>query len=226
MDTKKPDESREETLSSREAAMSAREDAGHAREDAVALREAADLAREDAAASREVAVRAREEAAQVRSALDALMSQLREANEHLIGANLRSQALAEEADRANHLKDEFIAVVSHELRTPLNAVLGWARMLASQQLTETRVTHAIETIERNAASLTLLIDDLLDMSRIIAGTMTLTSHPVDLIALTQAALDVIRPMADAKHIDLRFSADPSLADVVEGVTDRLTLVIG
>jgi signal transduction histidine kinase/ActR/RegA family two-component response regulator len=212
MDTKEADASREETLSSRETAMSAREDAG--------------LAREDAAALREEAVRAREEAAHVRSELDALMGQLREANEHLIVANLRSQSLTEEADRANDLKDDFIAMVSHELRTPLNAVLGWARMLASKQLTDTRATHAIETIERNAAALAFIIDDLLDMSRIIAGTMNLTFQPVDLMALTEAAVDGVRPMAAAKHIDLRLSADASFADVVNGDPGRLKQIVG
>ena len=221
-----PDAPRDETLSSRENAVSAREAAGHVREDAVALRESADRAREDAAAFREAAVLAREQAAQVRSELDALMGQLREANEHLIVANLRSLTLAEEADRANHLKDEFIAMVSHELRTPLNAVLGWARMLASKQLAETRAAHAIEAIERNAAFLAIIIDDLLDMSRIIAGRMNLTFQPVDLMALTQAALDVVRPMAAAKHIDLRLSADASVTDVVNGDPDRLQQVIG
>src|SRR5205823_2526060 len=110
----------------------------------VALREAADRARGEAAEFREAAVLAREEAAHVRSELDALMHQLREANQHLIGANLRSQFLAEEAERANHLKDEFVAMVSHELRTPINAVLGWARMLGSKQLTDARAAHAIE----------------------------------------------------------------------------------
>jgi signal transduction histidine kinase/ActR/RegA family two-component response regulator len=213
-------------LTSREAAMSARENAGHAREDAVALREAADRAREEAAACREDAVRAREEAAQVRSELDALMRQLREANEHLIVATLGSQALAEEADKANHLKDEFIAMVSHELRTPLNAVLGWSRMLASKQLTDARASHAIETIERNAASLALIIDDLLDMSRIIAGTMNLILQPVDLTALTQAAVDVLRPMAAAKQVDVRLSTDASSTDIVNGDPGRLQQVIG
>ena len=125
--------------------------------------------REDATALREEAVRAREEAALVRSELDALTAQLREANEHLVITTLRSQTLAEEAEKANHLKDEFVAMVSHELRTPLNAVLGWARVLASKRLDEGRAQQAIETIERNAASLTLIIDDLLDISRIIAG---------------------------------------------------------
>jgi signal transduction histidine kinase/ActR/RegA family two-component response regulator len=224
--TKESDASREETLSSRETAVSEREVAERAREDAVALREAADRARENAAALREAAVRAREEAAQARSELDALMGQLREANEHLVVANLRSQALAEEADRANRLKDEFIAMVSHELRTPLNAVLGWARMLASKQLTEARARHAVETIERNAASVALIIDDLLDVSRISTGTLNVTSRPVDLIAVTQAAVDVVRPMAAAKHIDVRLSADASFTEIVNGDTDRLRQVIG
>jgi signal transduction histidine kinase len=224
--SKAPAPSRDDVLSSRESAVSAREDAGDAREDAVALREAADRAREDAATLREEAVRAREEATQARTAVDTLMTQLREANEHLIVATLRSQALAEEADRANHLKDEFIAMVSHELRTPLNAVLGWARMLASKQFTDARAAHAIETIERNAASLTVIIDDLLDMSRIIAGTMKLTFQPVDLGAVTQATLDVVRPMAAARQIELALSADTSLIGLINGDPARLQQAIG
>jgi signal transduction histidine kinase/ActR/RegA family two-component response regulator len=218
--------SREDTLNSRESAVSARETAGDAREDAVALREAADRAREDAATLREEAVRAREEAAQARTEADALMTQVREANEHLIIANLRSQALAEDADRANRLKDEFIALVSHELRTPLNAVLGWARMLASKQLTDARAAHAIATIERNAASLTLIIDDLLDMARILAGTMKLTFKPVDLVAVTQATLDVVGPMAAARNIELGFSPATSFVDVINGDPARLQQAIG
>jgi signal transduction histidine kinase len=210
--TKKPDPSREEKLTSREAAMSAREEAGDVRDDAATLREEA--------------LRAREDAAHVRSELDALMLHLRDANEHLIVANLRSQVLAEEAEKANRLKDEFVAMVSHELRTPLNAVLGWARMLASKQLTETRATHAMQTIERNAAALALIIDDLLDMSRILAGTMNLTFQPVDLMALTEAAVDGVRPMAAAKHIDLRLSADASVADIVNGDPGRLKQIVG
>jgi signal transduction histidine kinase/ActR/RegA family two-component response regulator len=224
--TKTTGKSREERLTSRETAVSGRERAERAREDAVTVREAADRAREDAAALREEAVRAREEAAQVRSELDALMHQVREANEHLIVANLRSQVLAEDAETANRLKDEFIALVSHELRTPLNAVLGWARMLAGKQLTEQRAIHAIKTIERNAAALALIIDDLLDMSRIVAGTLKLTVEPVELISLTRAALDVVRPMAEARNIALTFSADAAAADVVNGDPGRLQQVIG
>ncbi len=251
---KAPEPSRADVLNSRESAVSAREDAGDAREHAVARREEAGDARDDAAARREKAgdaredaaasrdeagdvrddaaalreeaVRAREEAAQARSEFDALMHQLREANEHLIVANLRSQALAEEADRANHLKDDFIAMVSHELRTPLNAVLGWTRMLASKQLPAARTAHAIAAIERNAASLTVIIDDLLDMSRIIAGTMNLTFQPVDLVAVTRATLDVVEPMAAARQIELTLTVDPSFSDVVNGDPARLQQVIG
>ena len=131
-----------------------------------------------------------------------------------------------EAETANGIKDEFLATVSHELRTPLNAVLGWARMLTSKQLTKARATHAIETIERNAASLALIIDDLLDVSRIVAGTLNVASHPVDLMAVTQTALDVVRPTAAAKHIDLQCSADPASVECVEGDADRLQQVIG
>jgi signal transduction histidine kinase/ActR/RegA family two-component response regulator len=223
--TDEPELRREDVLAAREAAIAAREASDRAREDAAVLREAADRLREDAASLREEAVRAREGATRARSELDALMGQLREANEHLVVANLRSHSLAEEADRANRLKDEFIAMVSHELRTPLNAVLGWARMLASKQLTEARATHAVGTIERNATALALIIDDLLDVSRIMAGTLTLASQPVDLIGVTQAAFDVVRPMAAARRIDLRLTADGSIAEVVNGDTGRLQQVI-
>lgn len=198
----------------------------HSRETAVAAREAAERAREDAAALREEAVHAREEAAQIRSELDALTAQLREANEHLVIANLRSQALAEEAEKANHLKDQFVAMVSHELRTPLNAVLGWARILGSKPLAADRAQHAIQAIERNAASLTLIIDDLLDVSRIIAGTLKLRTAPVDLVAVTQEACDVVEPVAAAKRIDLVRPADNASAEPVDADAARLQQAIG
>ena len=203
------------------------------REVAVAAREATVIEREEAAALHEEALRAREQATQARAELDTLMNQLRDANEHLVVANLRAQTLAEreqkaraEAETANRLKDEFLATVSHELRTPLNAVLGWARMLTSKQLTKASDTHALETVERNATALALIIDDLLDVSRIVAGTLNLASQPVDLTAVTQVALDVVRPAAAAKHIDLQLSADPSSVDFVNGDADRLQQVIG
>ena len=187
-------------------------------------RELAARAREEAVARREQAVSAREDAAQVRLT-ELLNTQLRDANERLVVATVTAQGAEEDAERANRLKDEFLATLSHELRTPLNAVLGWARMLASKQLTPERATHAVQTIERNASSLAHIIDDLLDVSRIIAGTLQLEPRPVDVMALTETALDVVKPLAAAKHIELRLLADPSARDVVNGDFIRLEQVM-
>jgi signal transduction histidine kinase len=130
-----------------------------------------------------------------------------------------------ESKKANHLKDEFLATVSHELRTPLNAVLGWARMLGSMQLPPDRMKHGIATIERNAAALAHIIDDLLDVSRIVAGTLQLAPQPVDLAAVAQAALDTVRPLAVASDVQLMFSPDLVVADTVSGDAGRLQQVI-
>ena len=135
------------------------------------------------------------------------MAQMREANERLVVGSVRAQTMTEDAEQANHLKDEFLATVSHELRTPLNAVLGWARMLGSKQLPPDRARHAIATIERNASALAHIIDDLLDVSRIVAGTLHLAPQPVDLVAVAQAALDAVRPLAATKNVRLTFSPD-------------------
>src|SRR6266542_2553172 len=107
----------------------------------------------------------------------------------------------------SHLKDEFLATVSHELRTPLNAILGWARMLGAKQLPPVRAEYGIAIIERNASALAHIIDDLLDVSRIVAGTLHLASEPVDLVAVAQAALDAVRPLAVTKDVQLAFSPD-------------------
>ena len=141
-----------------------------AREEAATLREEAAGLREETSTLREEALRAWDEAAQARSELEQLMVQLREANERLVVSSVLSQTLTEDAEQANHLKDEFLATVSHELRTPLNAILGWARMLGSNQLPPDRAKHAMATIERNASALAHIIDDLLDVSRIVAGS--------------------------------------------------------
>jgi signal transduction histidine kinase/ActR/RegA family two-component response regulator len=167
---------------------------------------------------------AREEAAQARSELEQLMAQLREANERLVVTTVHAHTMTEDAEQANELKDEFLATVSHELRTPLNAVLGWARMLASKQLQPDRAEHGIATIERNASALAHLIDDLLDVSRIVAGTLRLAREPVDLVAVAQAALDAIRPLAVTKHVHLAFSPDPAI-ETVRGDAGRLEQVI-
>jgi signal transduction histidine kinase len=125
--------------------------------------------------------------------LDQRMAQIREANERLVVVAVRAQSLTEEAEKASHLKDEFLATVSHEIRTPLNAVLGWVRLLESKQLPTERVEQAIAAIGRNASALAHMVDDLLDTSRILKGAIRLALQPVDLDAVTQAALDAVRP---------------------------------
>ena len=169
--------------------------------------------------------RVRQEAAQARSELEQLMAQMREVNERLIVGTVHAHTMTEDAEQANHLKDEFLATVSHELRTPLNAIMGWARMLGSKQLAPVRATHAIATIERNALALAHIIEDLLDVSRIVAGTLRLAPQPVDLVAVAQAALDAVRPLAAAKNVQLAFSPDLPAIATVSGDAGRLEQVI-
>jgi signal transduction histidine kinase/ActR/RegA family two-component response regulator len=223
---------REETATLREGAAGVREEAADLRDETATLREekaglrdeAAGL-REETSTLREEAVRAREEAAQARSELEQLMAQMREANERLVVGTVRAQTMTEDAEQANHLKDEFLATVSHELRTPLNAVLGWARMLGANQLAPDRATHAIATIERNASALAHLIDDLLDVSRIVAGTLHVAPEPVDLVTVAQAAVDAVRPLAATKNVHLAFSPDLEALEPVSGDAGRLQQVI-
>jgi signal transduction histidine kinase/ActR/RegA family two-component response regulator len=219
-----PDE-RTTAVRNREGVVAAREGTATSREEAAGLREEAAGLREETSTLREEAVRAREEATHVKSELEQLMAQLREANERLVVATVHAQTMTEDAEQANHLKDEFLATVSHELRTPLNAVLGWARMLGSKDLPPARAAHAVATIERNAAALAHLIDDLLDVSRIVAGTLRLAPQPVDLVAVTQAALEAVRPLAAAKKIHLEFSPDFPAMKAVSGDAGRLEQLI-
>jgi PAS domain S-box-containing protein len=114
-----------------------------------------------------------------------------------------------EAEKANRLKDEFLATVSHELRSPLNAILGWARMLREKQLDEEKAARAFEVICRNANAQNQLIGDLLDVSRIITGKLGLDVSLVELIPIIDAAMDVVRPAADAKNIRLSSTLDPA-----------------
>jgi signal transduction histidine kinase/CheY-like chemotaxis protein len=195
------------------------------RETAVAAREEAVLTREEAARLREEVIGAHEETTRVKSELVELVVQVREANERLVVATVRAQTLTEEAEAANRLKDEFLATVSHEVRTPLNTVLGWARILKSKELDQERAEYALDTIERNALGLARIIDDLLDVSRIVAGTLQLDHYPVNVPAVTQAAVDAARPLAAAKSIELRYSPDPSAIEVVSGDAGRLQQVV-
>jgi signal transduction histidine kinase/ActR/RegA family two-component response regulator len=226
-DTNKPANTGEKTtpVGKREDAVTGREQRVTRREDGASVREEAAGLREEASSLREAAVRAREEAAQARSELEALMAQIREANERLVVATVHAQTMTENAEQANHLKDEFLATVSHELRTPLNAVLGWARMLGSKQLPPGRAKHAVAVIERNASALAHLIDDLLDVSRIVAGTLHLAPRAVDLGAVAQAAVDAVQPLAASRNVRLTFSPDRAAIDTVTGDAGRLQQIV-
>ncbi len=129
-----------------------------------------------------------------------------------------------EAERANRLKDEFLATISHELRNPLNAILGWAHMMRLGKLTPANVERAVETIYRNAKSQSQLVADLLDVSRIISGKLRLDVRTVDLISIVNAAIDSIRPAADAKNIRLQTMLDPA-AGPISGDADRLQQIV-
>ena len=134
--------------------------------------------------------------------------------------NARMFSLAQESSR---LKDEFLASLSHELRTPLNAVLGYARMLRTGMVGADRQEKAIETIERNATSLTQIVEDILDISRIISGKIRLNVQPVDFPHIVQNAIDAVMPAADAKGVRLEAVLDP-LASPVSGDPERLQQV--
>ncbi|HEY8559535.1 MAG TPA: PAS domain S-box protein [Pyrinomonadaceae bacterium] len=134
------------------------------------------------------------------------------------------QKLRVQAEAANRMKDEFLATVSHELRTPLNSILGWSQMLRSNNLDAAAAERALATIERNARAQTQLIDDLLDVSRIITGKLRLSVSAVDLTTVAAAAADALRPAIEAKNIRLQTSLDRR-AGFIPGDADRLQQVI-
>lgn len=136
----------------------------------------------------------------------------------------REKAAREEAEEANHLKDEFLATVSHELRTPLTAILGWSNMLLTGRLGDDARDRALETIHRNAQSQNQLISDLLDVSRIISGKLRLDLRTVNLSKVIEAAVEATRPAAEGKSVSLSTSVDPH-AGPVNGDADRLQQVV-
>ncbi|MBD2260317.1 response regulator [Pseudanabaena sp. FACHB-2040] len=138
---------------------------------------------------------------------------------------IREQAAREEAEAANRMKDEFIAILSHELRTPLNAILGWTHLIRSRPCNESTLANALEIIERNAHSQAKLIEDILDVSQIVRGKLQLERHPVDLAAVANAALDTVRSLAEAKGITLVLQFDPNCGLEVVGDAMRLQQVI-
>lgn len=134
------------------------------------------------------------------------------------------QTARAQAEAANRIKDEFLAVLSHELRSPLNPILGWARLMQTRNLTPQTATYALETIERNAKLQTQLIEDLLDVSRILQGKMSLNVGPVDLVTVVEAALETVHLAAAAKSIQIRTVFDDHVG-LVLGDTNRLQQVV-
>ncbi|MFB2768085.1 ATP-binding protein [Pelatocladus sp. BLCC-F211] len=137
---------------------------------------------------------------------------------------LREQAARAEAEAANRSKDDFLAIVSHELRTPMTAILGWVGMLQTGRLDEDRAKDALETIERNANLQMQLIEDLLDISRIVQGNLSLNFGRVNLLEAIAQALEVVQPVADAKSIQIESALDTSL-EPIWGDSDRLQQVV-
>jgi signal transduction histidine kinase len=133
----------------------------------------------------------------------------------------RSRALAE-LERANRAKDEFLATMSHELRTPLNAIVGWSNLLRTGAVESSQVPKALETIERNARIQSRLIEDMLDLARIEQGMLVLSVGPTEIVRVVEAAIDAVRPAADAKGVRLQPVLD-SHATVI-GDADRLQQV--
>jgi PAS domain S-box-containing protein len=137
---------------------------------------------------------------------------------------LENSRLYEEAREANRMKDEFLAVLSHELRTPLNAILGYARLLRGGMLTGEQFDRAIETVERNSRWLTQIVEDVLDVSRIVSGKIRLDVQAVDIASVIDNAVSTVQPAADAKGVRLQTLIDTRVAPV-SGDPDRLQQVI-
>jgi PAS domain S-box-containing protein len=144
-----------------------------------------------------------------------------EERRHLLEAE---RAARSDAERASLMKDEFLSTLSHELRTPLSAILGWSQLLKMGDYTPGDLAEGLETIERNARAQTRLIDDLLDMNRIISGKIRLDVQPTELAQVVDSAVESVRPSADAKGIRLRKVLDP-LAGPVSGDPTRLQQVV-
>jgi signal transduction histidine kinase len=156
---------------------------------------------------------------------EASLEALRDINRRLLKAAVREHKARAEAEEANHAKDEFLATVSHELRTPLTAMIGWSHMLRVNKPDKAMVTHALEVIERNGQMQAQLIEDMLDISRIVAGKLRLDFRSVSLNSIVEAAIEAWRPMADSKGVRLQSGLD-SKESLITGDPSRLEQVFG
>ncbi len=156
--------------------------------------------------------------------LEAEVEERLRAEEKLRLALVGEQMARAEAETANRMKDEFLATVSHEIRTPLNAIIGWSHLLRSGRLDEATAARAIETIDRNAKSQAQLIEDILDVSRMITGKLHLTNEPVDIASVINAAIDSVQLALDSKQLHLEVTLDPSARHTV-GDASRLQQIV-
>ncbi|BAZ53770.1 multi-sensor hybrid multi-kinase [Nostoc sp. NIES-4103] len=134
------------------------------------------------------------------------------------------QTARQAAENANRIKDEFLAVLSHELRSPLNPILGWSKLLQTKKLNEKIIPQALQTIERNARLQAQLIEDLLDISRILQGKLNLNIYPVDLTEVVSAAMETVRLSAEAKSIEIYTTFEPNIGQVL-GDSSRLQQIV-
>lgn len=168
----------------------------------------------------QAAVRSRQRQYQIRDQIDFIDRTRKE----LAASEEREHDARVEAERISGMKDEFLATLSHELRTPLNAIFGWTQLIKRARNDPETVDQGIEIIDRNVRVQTQLIEDLLDMSRIISGKVRLDVEPIDLHAVIAAAVDGVRPAADAKQIRLESSIDPRL-ESLSGDAGRLQQIL-
>ena len=156
--------------------------------------------------------------------LQAEIREREQVEERLRLALVGEQMARAEAETANRMKDQFLATVSHELRTPLNAIIGWSHLLRSGNLDKGTATRALETIDRNAKSQAQLIEDILDVSRMITGKLRLNNDPVDIASVINAAIDSVQLAIDSKSLHLAVTLDPSARHTV-GDSNRLQQVV-
>ena len=156
--------------------------------------------------------------------LEAEVRERRQVEERLRLALVGEQMARAEAETANRMKDEFLATVSHEIRTPLNAIMGWSHLLRGGRLDQATAARALETIDRNAKSQAQLIEDILDVSRMITGKLRLNNEPVDIASVINAAIDSVQLALDSKGLHLEVTLDPSARRTL-GDAGRLQQVV-
>jgi signal transduction histidine kinase/ActR/RegA family two-component response regulator len=158
------------------------------------------------------------------ASLENEIKERRQVEERMRLALVGEQMARAQAETANRMKDEFLATVSHELRTPLNAIIGWSHLLRSGRLDQDTATRAMETIDRNAKAQAQLIEDILDVSRVITGKLRLHIEQVDIASVINAAIDSVQLAIDSKELHLEVTLDPSARHTI-GDPGRLQQVV-